>query len=113
MPICPQAWGVFTVGAAIFHSGQKKSFSKPFGGNIMALIVDSGAVYALYDADDAHHAAVRRVVEHDPGPLIIPTVILAEIDYLLREFLGVHAELSFFQDVANGAFLLEPLTMTD
>jgi hypothetical protein len=79
----------------------------------MALIVDSGAVYALYDADDAHHAAVRRVVEHDPGPLIIPTVILAEIDYLLREFLGVDAELCFFQDVANGAFLLEPLTMTD
>ncbi|MCB1920045.1 MAG: PIN domain-containing protein [Candidatus Competibacteraceae bacterium] len=79
----------------------------------MALIVDSGAVYALYDADDAHHTAVRHVVEQDPGPLIIPTVILAEIDYLLREFLGVDAELCFFQDVATGAFLLEPLTTTD
>jgi hypothetical protein len=32
-------------------------------------------------------------------------VILAEVDYLLREFLGVEAELCFFQDVANGAFL--------
>ena len=41
MPICPQAPGVFTVGAAIFHSGQKKSFNKPFDGNFMALIVES------------------------------------------------------------------------
>ena len=29
----------------------------------MALICDTGGVYALYDADDAHHAAVRAVVE--------------------------------------------------
>ena len=79
----------------------------------MALIVDSGAVYALYDADDAYHIAVRDTVEHTAGPLIIPTVILAEVDYLLREFLGVEAELCFFQDVANGSFLLEPLTMAD
>ncbi len=79
----------------------------------MALIVDSGAIYALYDADDAHHIAVRDMVERTAGPLIIPTVILAEVDYLLREFLGVDAELCFFQDVADGAFLLEPLTMAD
>jgi hypothetical protein len=53
------------------------------------------------------------MVERAAGPLIIPTVILAEVDYLLREFLGVEAELCFFQDVANGAFLLEPLTIAD
>ena len=43
----------------------------------MALIVDSGAVYALYDADDAYHIAVRDTVEHTAGPLIIvfPIVI--------------------------------------
>lgn len=79
----------------------------------MALIVDSGAIYALYDADDEHHISVREAVERTAGPLIIPTVILAEVDYLLREFLGVEAELCFFQDVANGAFSLEPLTMAD
>lgn len=79
----------------------------------MAVIVDSGAVYALYDADDAHHVAVKNAIERLAGSLIIPTVILAEVDYLLREFLGVDAELCFFQDVTNGSFLLEPLTMTD
>lgn len=25
----------------------------------MALIADSGALYALYDSDDAHHHAIR------------------------------------------------------
>jgi hypothetical protein len=27
----------------------------------MALVADTGALYALYDADDLHHAAVRQV----------------------------------------------------
>ena len=54
----------------------------------MALIADSGAVYALYDADDRHHAAVAAVLEEDPGPVVVPVATLAEIDYLLREYLG-------------------------
>ena len=60
----------------------------------MALVADTGALYALYDADDLHHAAVRQVVEGERGPIILPVVILAELDYLLREFLGVKAELA-------------------
>ena len=55
----------------------------------MAVIADSGAIYALYDAADTHHARVRDVVEHERGPLVVPMAILAEVDYLLREFLGV------------------------
>lgn len=79
----------------------------------MAVIVDSGALYALYDADDRHHLAVKRVVEREQGALIVPTVILAEIDYLLREFLGVDAELSFLDDIFIGAYTLENPTIED
>jgi len=35
----------------------------------MALICDTGAVYALYDAHDVHHAAAKNTVEAEAGPL--------------------------------------------
>jgi uncharacterized protein len=77
------------------------------------IVVDSGALYALYDADDRHHAAVRAVIEEHRGPLVVPVVLLAEIDYLLREFLGVRAELDFLASLDAGAFALEPFASAD
>ena len=79
----------------------------------MALVADTGALYALYDADDLHNAAVRQVVEGERGPIILPVVILAELDYLLREFLGVEAELDFLEGIARGAYTLESFTAED
>lgn len=79
----------------------------------MTVIADSGAIYALYDADDKHHAAVSGVLKKERGSIIIPTVILAEIDYLLREFLGVDAEIDFLNGIASTAYNLEPLQSTD
>ncbi len=79
----------------------------------MSLIADSGGIYALYDADDAHHASVSKTVENETGAIIIPVVILAELDYLLREFLGIDAELAFLDDLLNAAYSLEPLSTND
>lgn len=79
----------------------------------MSIVADSGALYALYDADDAHHEAVTRVLQQRRGPLVVPSVILAEVDYLLREFLGVDAELAFLKGIAQGAYRLEPFTGAD
>ena len=79
----------------------------------MSLVADSGALYAIYDAGDAQHRRVRRVVERERGSIIVPTVILAEVDYLLREFLGIAAELDFLDGIAAGAYTLEPLTAPD
>jgi predicted nucleic acid-binding protein len=39
----------------------------------MAVVCDTGAVYALYDADDVHHAACKGVVEAERGPLFCPS----------------------------------------
>ena len=79
----------------------------------MTLVADTGALYALYDADDMHHATVCRALENERGPIVIPVVILAELDYLLREFLGVDAELDFLRGLAEGAYRLEPFTAAD
>ena len=79
----------------------------------MTVIADSGAVYALYDLDDAHHSAVRQVIETEPGAIILPVVLLAELDYLLEEYLGVTAELDFLNDLTSGAYTLEPFSPQD
>ncbi|HEV3144029.1 MAG TPA: PIN domain-containing protein [Gemmataceae bacterium] len=72
----------------------------------MALICDTGAIYALYDADDVHHAAAKAVVEAEIGPLFLPIVLLAEIDYLLTSRLGTDAALDFLESIESGSFVL-------
>lgn len=47
------------------------------------------------------------------GAIIVPTVILAELDYLLREFLGVDAKLDFLKGIASGAYTLESFMTAD
>ncbi|MCL4206853.1 MAG: PIN domain-containing protein [Pirellulaceae bacterium] len=79
----------------------------------MAVVCDTGGVYALYDADDAHHATVKVVVESEPGALLLPTILLAEIDYLFNTRLGVDATLDFLASVEAGAFTLVELMPKD
>src|SRR5947209_1585088 len=79
----------------------------------MALICDTGGVFGLYDADDAHHGAIKAVVETEAGPLFVPVVLLAEIDYLLSTRLGQAAAIDFLEAVAEGAYLLVPMLADD
>lgn len=79
----------------------------------MALIADSGGLYALYDARDKNHRAVRDVVGAESGPIILPMTILAELDYLLRSKLGVTAEIRLLEGITRGSFTLEPFTIED
>jgi uncharacterized protein len=79
----------------------------------LTLVADTGAIYSLYDASDVHHEAVTAALDRETGPTVVPMAILGELDYLLREFLGVDAELDFLDSVLSGAFVLEPMTETD
>jgi len=73
------------------------------------IIADTGAVYAFYDGNDQYHEAVRVIINENAGQIIIPEIILAEIDYLLEKLLGVDAELDFLQDIFNGVYHLHHL----
>src|SRR5215213_11752543 len=79
----------------------------------MAVVCDTGAIYALYDADDVHHAACRTLVEVERGPLFLPVVLLAEIDYLLGTRLGAGAALEFLESLETDAFTLVDLAADD
>ena len=79
----------------------------------MTVVADSGALYALYDKRDGHHQAVADAVAAAPGAVVVPSALLSEVDYLLRRFVGIDAELDFLRSVDEGAFLVEPFTEAD
>jgi predicted nucleic acid-binding protein len=79
----------------------------------MSAVADTGALYVLYDAGDRDHQRVREALQTIRGPIYVPTALLAEIDYLLREWLGVDAELAFLASLKLGAFQLEEFTKAD
>jgi uncharacterized protein len=75
----------------------------------MSIIADTGAIYAFYDGNDSYHQAARAIITAHSGEIIVPEVILTEVDYLLLNLLGVDAELDFLQDVLNGVYLLHSM----
>jgi uncharacterized protein len=79
----------------------------------MALVCDTSAIYALYDADDRHHTAVKTVVEAERGLLLLPVILLAEIDYLFISRLGVQAARDFLESVEDRVFELIQITPED
>lgn len=71
------------------------------------IVADTGAIVALVDADDRHHAAVRRIYEDDPGAWVLPWAILPEVAHLLMRNLGRRVEATFMRDLADGAWTVE------
>ena len=71
------------------------------------IVADTGAVIALIDADDRHHAAMRSLYDADPAAWVLPWAILPEVDYLLGTHVGHRAQDAFLADVAAGAFAIE------
>ena len=56
-------------------------------------IADTSALYALFSATDAHHAAARAAME-DPEPVVVPHEILAETLSLIQHRHGFDAALA-------------------
>ena len=79
----------------------------------MALILDTGPLYAALDRDDADHAACRRLLESASEPLVVPAPVLVEVEYWTHRRLGTGAWLALLDDVHAGAFLVEDLTAAD
>ena len=79
----------------------------------MALICDTSGLFALYDASSVHHAGAVAAVQAETGELLVPVVLLVEIDYLLHSRLGADAARDFFRAVEHGEFVLVPFLPAD
>ncbi len=77
------------------------------------IVADTGAVVALIDTSDRHHAALTALYEEGPERWVLPWAILPEVDYLVGSFLGQRAEEAFLADLSDGLFHVEWGAETD
>lgn len=72
------------------------------------IILDTGAVIALMDQADIHHASLRELVRSGPPRnLVLPWAVLPEIDHLLERNAGRRVADLFVRDVAKGHYRVE------
>jgi predicted nucleic acid-binding protein len=71
------------------------------------IVADTGAILALIDRAESHHADVMAIFESDSDRWILPWAILPEVDYLVGSHLGSKAAEAFLHDLANGSFRVE------
>lgn len=71
----------------------------------MALILDSSALTAVYDHRDHWHPATKDLLLREPGPLIVPTPVIPEVDYFLGKRLGFSAQTQFYRGIIEGFYL--------
>ena len=73
----------------------------------MALILDTGPLYASLDRSDADHAACRRLIETADEPLVIPAPVLVEVDYWIHARLHPGVLVALLDDITTGAYRVE------
>lgn len=79
----------------------------------MALILDTGPLFASLDRSDADHAACRRLIETSDEPLVIPAPVLVEVDYWIHARLHPGVLVALLDDVVGGAYRVEELRPED
>ncbi|MGI8608029.1 MAG: type II toxin-antitoxin system VapC family toxin [Candidatus Dormibacteria bacterium] len=79
----------------------------------MTLVIDAAPLIALSDRADPRRDEVRRVLASEPGRLVIPATVTAEVDYILRQRAGRAAARAFLADLASASFLVESLTVEE
>lgn len=79
----------------------------------MALVLDTGPLLAALDRNDPDHAACAGLVERTREALVVPGLVLAELDYWCHERLDAGVWLLFLEDVLAGAYRVEQPTPAD
>lgn len=79
----------------------------------MALILDTGPLYASLDRSDADHIASRRLIEEAQEELVIPAPVLVEVDYWIHARLHPGVLVVLLDDITAGAYRVEELSPED
>ena len=75
----------------------------------MALVLDTGVIYAALYRDDPDHEACASLLQEATEQLIIPDPVLVELDYWLGQAASLDVWQQFSDDVAVGAYALWPV----
>jgi hypothetical protein len=79
----------------------------------VALVLDTGPLYASLDRRDAAYAACRQLLDTAREPLVIPAPVLVEVDYWIQTRLHAGIFIALLNDIISGAYRVEDLQPAD
>ena len=79
----------------------------------MALILDTGPLYASLDRSDADYATCHSLIRDADEALVIPAPVLVELDYWIHVRLHPGVLVAFLDDIIAGAYRVEELQPQD
>ena len=79
----------------------------------MIALLDTGFLYALFDASDAQHEAVTAALDDITMQLLLPDIVLVELSHLLRIRLGHRHMRSCLKRLQSGPLELVHLLPAD
>ncbi|HXS25688.1 MAG TPA: PIN domain-containing protein, partial [Gemmatimonadales bacterium] len=77
------------------------------------IVVDSGVLVAVADADDAHHGACARLLDERGGDFVVPAPVVVEVSWILGRHVSAEVEASFLASLADGELRVEDLEAAD
>jgi uncharacterized protein len=77
--------------------------------NRLAIVLDSGILYAFYDRRDEWHERTVSLFGDEEGSLIVPAPTVPEVDYLLKKRLPLPARTDFYRGLAGGLYFIVDL----
>jgi predicted nucleic acid-binding protein len=77
------------------------------------IALDTSGLLSLLDASQKQHGPCVKALTKARPPFLLSPFVLAEVDYLLTKRVGMNEEQAFLEEVANGAYQLEPFAATD
>ena len=77
------------------------------------ILVDTSGLLAAIDASQRHHRAAAAALRAAEAPFLLSPFVLAELDYLISTRVSTRAATALLDQVADGAYQLEPMTAED
>jgi predicted nucleic acid-binding protein len=79
----------------------------------LALILDTGPLFAAMDRSDADHDRCAALVDGANEPIVIPAPVIVEVDWLSGRRLQAQAFLSLLEDIQDKRLVVEELRLAD
>lgn len=79
----------------------------------MALVLDTSVLLAALDASDPDHSRCAELIAGSNENLVVPALVLSELDYWCHERLTAAVWQSFLEDVLAGAYSVQSPTEAD
>jgi uncharacterized protein len=77
------------------------------------IVLDTSGLLAAIDGSQRQHAEAAAAIRASTAPLLLSPFVLAELDYLLTTRVSQEAAVALLQQVAGGAYRLEPMAADD